>query len=368
VSRLAYASLSLLAYTYVGYPAVVAALSRLRPLDVERDDAFTPQVSVLIPVYNARSYVRAKLESLLAQTYPKDRLEIIVYSDGSTDGSDDEVATFADRGVVLIRATERHGKPTALNEMRKIARGEVYVLTDIRQVLSTNAVRELVSHLADERVGCVSGNLELVGGTGAGAYWRYENFIRSCEARYRGMVGVTGPLYAMRASDLPEVPRDVILDDMWIPLRLRLRGKRLLFAKDAVALDDAFEDDREKGRKVRTLAGNFQLFSMVPKLLSPFANPSFFETVSHKALRLAGPVLMAGALGGTLLGLGTTKSRTERKVLRVLLVGQGLFGLLALAGKRAGKMGQLARTFVVLNSAAVEGFVRFARQKQEVTW
>ncbi len=378
MSRLAYASLSLLAYTYVGYPAIVAALSRLRPMDVERDDAWTPTVSVLIPVYNAKRYVRPKLESLLRQTYPKDKLQILVYSDGSTDGSDEEVEAFVDEleardpasagRVALVRAAERKGKPTALNAMRERATGEVLVLTDIRQVLSDNAVRELVSLLADPRVGTVSGNLELVGGTGAGAYWRYENFIRACEARYRGMVGVTGPLYAIRARDLPEVPTEIILDDMWIPLRLRLEGKRLLFAKDAVALDDAFDDDREKGRKVRTLAGNFQLFSMVPELLSPLANPSFFETFSHKLLRLAGPALMAGAVGGTIVGLATSKSRVERGVLGVALAGQGAFALLAIAGKRAGKLGQLARTFVVLNGAAVEGFVRFVRQKQEVTW
>lgn len=368
MSRLAYASLSLLAYTYAGYPALVASLARLRPLTVDRDPGFRPKVSVLIPVYNAARYVAPKLESLLRQTYPQELLEILVYSDGATDGSDAEVEKFADRGVKLVRAEARKGKPTALNTLRKIATGEVFVLTDIRQILSANAVADLVSHLADESVGTVSGNLVLEGATGAGFYWKYENFIRSCEARFRGMVGVTGPLYAIRACDLPEVPDDLILDDMYIPLRLRLRGKRLLFCEEAIATDDAFEDDREKGRKVRTLAGNFQLLSKMPELLSPLANPSYFETISHKVLRLAGPVLMAGAVVGAAGGFVTSRSASQRTAMGALLLGEALFAGLALAGPRAGKLGQLARTFVVLNTAAVEGFVRFVKDKQEVTW
>ena len=368
MSRLAYASLSLLAYTYAGYPALVAGLARLRPLTVDKDETFRPKVSVLIPVHNAARYVAPKLESLLRQTYPRELVEILVYSDGATDGSDLEVERFADKGVTLVRAETRKGKPTALNAMRKIATGEVLVLTDIRQVLSDNAIAELVSYLADESVGCVSGNLVLEGATGAGFYWRYENFIRASEARFRGMVGVTGPLYALRARDLPEVPEDLLLDDMYIPLKLRMTGKRLVFSEKAVAVDDAFEDDREKGRKVRTLAGNFQLLSKMPELLSPLANPSFFEMTSHKVLRLAGPVFMAGAVVGAAAGFVTAKSGPQRAAMGALLLGEALFAGLAMAGGRAGKLGQLARTFVVLNTAAVEGFVRFVKDKQEVTW
>lgn len=369
VSRLAYASVALLGYTYVGYPAVVAVLSALRPMTTTRDVGFTPKVSVLIPVYNAKAYVGAKLESLVAQTYPADRLEVLVYSDASDDGSDDVVREFADRGVRLLRGDRRRGKPSALNAMRREATGDVFVLTDIRQVLSANAIRSLVDHLADPTVGTVSGNLELVGGTGAGAYWRYENFIRSCEARFRGMVGVTGPLYAIRAEDFPDdIPEDLILDDMFIPLRLRLQGKRLVFEKDAVALDDAFDDDREKGRKVRTLAGNFQLFAKMPQLLSPVANPSFFETFSHKLLRLAGPPLMAGAVAGTVHGLLTSTDGGARARLKILLAGEIGFAVLAALGPRAGKVGQLARTFTMMNTAAVQGFVRFVRDQQKVTW
>lgn len=368
MSRLALGSLSLLAYTYVGYPALVTALSKTRGKEHPKDLSYEPKVSVLIPCYNAKSYVRPKLESLVGQDYPKDKLEVLVYSDASTDGSDDEIRTYADRGVTLVRGETRKGKPTALNVLRPRATGEILVLTDIRQPLTPNAIRDLVAHFADPDVGCVSGNLELVGGTGAGFYWKYENFIRKQEARFRGMVGVTGPLYAIRAEDLGEVPTDVILDDMFIPLQLRLKGKKLLLEEAAVALDDAFEDEREKGRKVRTLAGNFQLFEKLPALLSPVKNPIFLETFSHKLLRLAGPVLLGTLAAGTIHGALFGKTFLERAAMRALLAGEVGFVVLAALGPKAGSAGRLARTFVVLNTAAVEGFLRYVRGRQEVTW
>lgn len=369
MSALALSSLALLGYTYVGYPLTVAALSKISPMKVRKDQSFAPRVSVLMTVYNAKAHIRAKLESIFAQSYPSEKLEILVYSDASTDGSDEEVLAFADRGVRLVRGDVRRGKPTGLNALRPLATGEVFVMTDVRQLLSPNAVYELVQHLADDRVGCVSGNLVLSGATGAGFYWKYEKFIRTSEANFRGMVGVTGSLYAIRAVDFPEhIPPDLILDDMWIPLRLVLDGKVLTFEEHAVATEEAFEDDREQGRKIRTLAGNFQLFTSMPKLLSPFLNPSFFETTSHKVLRLAGPWLMAGTLAGSLHRFIWPRHPLERGAMGVLLVGQGAFAGLALLGPRAGKVGKLARTFFVLNAAAVQGLAKFASGEQKVTW
>jgi hypothetical protein len=222
--------------------------------------------------------------------------------------------------------------------------------------------------MADVSVGCVSGNLEMTGSTGAGAYWTYEKLIRKFEARFRGTVGVSGALYAIRRSDLGRVPEDIVLDDMWIPFVLRLQGKKILFEEDAVALDEACEDEREKSRKVRTLAGNYQLYARMPKILSPAHNPSFFETFSHKLLRLAGPLFLSGVAVGTLHGLLTETRSATRKKLWCLAAGSAAFAGLAMLGDRAGKLGRLARTFAVMNEAAFLGFLRFVDKSQEVTW
>ncbi len=370
---LAWVSLALLAYTYVGYPVAIAALARVWPHRTRRDPEATPTVTAIIPVYDAAEFVGPKLDSLLGQDYPADALEILLYSDGSTDDSEARIAAYAARDprVRLIRSDRRRGKPTGVNQMRREARGEVLLMTDVRQPLAPGSVRALVAALADPEVGCASGNLVLTGSHGAGVYWRYENWIRRSEGRFRSMVGVTGPIYAIRAADMTDLPADLILDDMWVPMRLRLGGRRTVMCEDAVAYDQSFADEREFGRKARTLAGNYQLFARLPRLLVPFFNPSWFETFSHKLLRLVCPwALLCLAATTTAIAVAPPAGVGEATVLaaRVLVAGQAGFYLAALVGGRVGPIGRLARTFVVLNAAAVVGLGRFVAGRQKVTW
>ncbi len=364
-------ALSALFYTYFGYAILIGLLARLFPLRTTTDPSFTPLVSALIPVYNAASYLPAKLDSLLALDWPADKLEIFIYSDGATDETEAITEDYARRDprVHLVRGGARAGKPTAVNRMLELARGEVLLMTDVRQPLEPGCLRALVRRLAPPEVACVSGNLTLPTSAGAGVYWRYENWLREKEASFRSMLGVTGPIYVVRKADLPGLPADTILDDMWIPLRLRLAGRRLLFAKDAIAHDQAFDDEREFGRKVRTLAGQYQLLGLLPRLLLPFVNPSWFEFWSHKLMRLVGPWALAISFVALPLawwqGGGLAQGVTLPAAATVAQLG---FYLLALAGPRLGKLGAVARTFVVLNAAAVVGLWRHLRGAQRVTW
>jgi cellulose synthase/poly-beta-1,6-N-acetylglucosamine synthase-like glycosyltransferase len=367
------AALAVLVYTYAGYPILIALAARFFPLRLRVDRDYTPSISAIIPAHNAEEYVAAKLDSLLAQDYPRDHLEILVCSDGSTDGTDDILREYAGKHdrVRPLRAEQRSGKPNAVNLMRRAASGQVLLMTDIRQPLSLGALRALVAPLADPNVGCASGNLILKGRSGASFYWRYENWIRRSEGNFRSMVGVTGPIYAIRAEEMEDLPADIILDDMWIPMRLRLDGRRIVFVEEAEAFDQAFPDQRELGRKVRTLAGNYQLFARLPRLLLPFINPSWFETFSHKLLRLLSPwaliALFVGSLFTVIFPVELPGERV-RWALRALLAGQLLFYLGALIGPRGGRLAGLARTFVVLNYAALAGLWRFLRGAQKITW
>jgi len=211
----------------------------------------------------------------------------------------------------------------------------------------------------------VTGNLVLRGEAGSGVYWRYENWIRRQEARYRSVVGMTGPIAALRKSDLDLLPPDLILDDIWIPMRLRLRGRRVLFSEEAVAYDQAFDDAREFDRKVRTLAGNYQIFARMPALLSPRANPSWFETVSHKVMRLVCPWALVALFAVSCAGL--TASRGTM-VWRMLIALQLVLYGAALVGRRAGRLAGVARTFLVLHAAALVGLWRFVTGQQKITW
>lgn len=367
-----WAALAVLLYTYGGYPILVALAARLFPMRLSPDPAWQPLVTAIIPAHNAQDHVDAKIDSLLGQDYPADRLEILVCSDGSTDATDQRLHRRAerDRRIRPLRVESRSGKPNAVNLMRRAARGEVLLMTDIRQPLSPGALRALVLELSDPSVACASGNLILAGETGAGVYWRYENWIRRSEGRFRSMVGVTGPLYAIRAADMGDLPGDIILDDMWVPMTLRLARRRIVFVEAAQAFDAAFADERELGRKIRTLAGNYQLFARLPRLLVPFLNPSWFETFSHKLMRLVSPwALIALAFGsvGALVAPGIP-SGTPSWLLWALVGGQALFYAGAAIGRRGGRLTGVARTFVVLNYAALAGLWRFIRGSQKVTW
>lgn len=371
-AAVALAALALVVYTYAGYPVAVAVWSRIAPRKILPDSGnYEPTVSICISVYNGAAFVGAKLESLQALDYPREKLEILVFSDGSNDATEALVREFAqaDPRISLLSSKERKGKPAAVNRLREAATGEVLVMTDIRQPLSADSVRELVRPLQDPTIGCVSGMLVLAGNTGAGAYWRYEKAIRGSESRLGWMVGVSGSLYAVRKVDLAELPDDVLLDDMFVPLSVARSRKSIVLSPRAEAYDDACDDDREFSRKVRTLAGNYQLVAKLPWLLLPGKNPVWFAIVSHKLLRLVCPwALLALFLASAPLAFDRSLPPGWHAFFQALFLGQLGFYALAALGPIAGKLGSLARTFVVLNAAALVGLWRFMRGTQAVTW
>jgi biofilm PGA synthesis N-glycosyltransferase PgaC len=325
-------------------------------------------VSICLPVHDGAAFLRAKVASLLAQDYPASKVEILIYCDGCTDETEAiarELAATATNGqrIRVLADERRRGKPTSINTVLAAASGELLLLNDVRQPLSDTALGALAAALADPSVGCATGSLVLAGGAGSGVYWRYEHWIRRQESRFRGVVGMTGCIAMVRRAELAPLPADIILDDVWIPMQLALTGKRVAFVAEAEAHDDAFEDDREFKRKVRTLAGNYQLFARMPALLVPFRNPIWFETVSHKVLRLAAPWLMLALLALSLWGAAGGSGPLQALVAAQM----GGYGAAAL-GRRAGKLGAVARTFVVLNAAALVGLWRHLTGGQRVAW
>ncbi|HVV50910.1 MAG TPA: glycosyltransferase [Polyangia bacterium] len=371
VAAFLWAAAALLAYTYFGYPALIGACARLRPR--RRRGALggeLPVVTAVLPVFDGAALLPAKIESLLAQDYPADRLEILVYCDGCGDDSEAvaralAAAPAAGGRIRVFAEPARRGKPTALNRLFPEARGELVLLGDVRQPLSANAVRALAAALADPDVGCATGRLVLTGGEGSGVYWRYEEWIRWQESCFRGVVGMTGAIAMMRRRDFAPLPEGLVLDDVWMPMRLVLEGRRVEVVREAEARDTAFADEREFGRKVRTLAGNFQLFALLPALLLPRRNPIWLETFSHKVLRLIAPWLMVALAAAS---AWVAFSGAGGLAARGLFWAQAAFYLAALAGARAGRLAGVARTFVVLNAAAVVGLWRHLTGRQRITW
>jgi poly-beta-1,6-N-acetyl-D-glucosamine synthase len=371
---LLWGSALLLAYVYVGYPAVIwtwAALAS-RP---GRRTAEEPSVTVLIVAHNEAAHIAAKLDNVLALDYPHDRLEIVLASDGSTDATVELARVWEPAGVSVIAFEARRGKPAVLNDLVPKAHGEIVLLADARQRFAPGVIRALVERFGDPRVGAVSGELVLTSGPegtavghGVGFYWRYEKFIRRSESAVDSTVGATGALYAIRRDLFEPIAGDTILDDVLIPLRITRRGYRVLFEPVACAWDRAAAKAREEfARKVRTLAGNFQLFARERWLLDPRQNRLWLQAVSHKGLRLLTPLLHGAALAANVALAGSPAYRW-------LLLAQATFYAAALGGYASRnsrtRTPLLSVPYVIclLNCATVIGFLRFATGRQRVTW
>lgn len=290
-------SLAAVVYVYVGYPLLAALWSRLVRRPVERG-AWEPSVSVVIAAHNERGTIGAKIDNCRRLDYPADKLEVVVSLDGPTDGTD-RVARASAAGAgcaVRVVGSARHeGKAAALNRAVAAARGEVLVFCDARQRVEPGAIRELVADLADPSVGAVTGELVLLdedghqATDGVGLYWRYEKALRSMESRIHSTVGATGALYAVRRELFRPIPDRAILDDVIVPMGAVLAGKRTIYEPRARVFDRVSPPELEFRRKVRTLAGNFQLLALCPELLVPGRNPVFVQLVSHKLGRLLAP-------------------------------------------------------------------------------
>lgn len=368
-----WASLVLLVYSQFGYPVLIAAAARLRHRPW-RTGRRPPAVSVVVVAHDEGSRIDGRLQNLLSLDYPPDCLEVIVASDGSADDTAARARRYP--GVEVREFPGRRGKPSVLNDVVPTCRGEIVVLADARQRFGVSALRALTAPFADPSVGAVTGVLlvetadEGAAGAGVGLYWRIETNVRKSESQIDSVVGATGAIYAIRRRLFAPIPADTILDDVLIPLRITRRGYRVVLAPEAHAFDrSASSDAAEFRRKVRTIAGNFQLFARERWLLSPWANRLWVQTISHKLLRLSIPALLIAAFAANV----ALAVRGEGLYIACLL-GQVSFYVMALLGHRfgtvsvAGKPLAGAYAICLLAGATVVGLVRFVAGTQSATW
>ena len=321
MTLLFWAAAFVVGYVYVGYPALLALWSRLagRPPRAGGVDAprSWPSISIIIAARNEAGRLPARLANLLELPYPGPR-EIIVVSDGSTDGTRDALSGFTD--VRLIELPPG-GKPAALNAGVAAAAGDVLVFADARQRFSADALRALVRNFDDPVVGGVTGELILDSesrpgaaagepsastiGEGVGLYWKYEKWMRQRESVIWSTLGATGAIYALRRRLWQPLPPETLLDDVLAPMRAVLGGHRIVFEDGAQAFDRTSPDAAaEARRKTRTLAGNYQILFQEPRLLLPIANPVWLQYLSHKVGRLVVPwALMVLVVASAVLAL-----------------------------------------------------------------
>lgn len=361
-----WSSLGLVGYTYAGYPALMFSLSKLRPRPVQQAP-IEPTISVVMAVHNGELHLKNKLENLLGLEYPREKVQVIVVSDGSTDRTGAIAREYASRRVELVELPHG-GKPAALNAGVHHARGEIVVFCDVRQRISGDALRRTVEFFADPQVGAMAGELFIESEQGPGAYWAYEKMIRTAEGKVDSVVGGSGCYLAIRRHLYQEIPSDSLLDDVYTPMQIVLQGYRVLHRPEVQVYDQEATISGEFSRKARTLAGNFQLLRQLPELLDPRRNRILFQFVSHKLLRLACPYALVALFASNVVLVVTLAPGWPLYV--VTLAGQlTAYGLAikgALQGEKAGKLARISHTFVTLNAAAVEGLLRYL--KGDLQW
>lgn len=356
-------SLIAILYTYAGYPLAMWIFARLRPR-LWHADPITPSVSIVLAVHNGAALLTRKIQHLLGLDYPNIQ-QIIIVSDGSTDGTEELLAEQRDRRLRPILLKEHGGKAVAVNAGVAAATGDVILFVDIRPEIACGAIQQLVGNFADPEVGCVTGRLILhraghdaASSAVGGLYWRYEQWIRKCEAICDSPVGVYGGFYAVRRELALPQPAGIILDDMFQPLSIIRQGYRSVLDADACVHDMWPKNvGGEFHRKVRTLAGNFQLVQLAPWTLTP-QNRVFLQFVSHKLLRLAAPYFL-------LLLLISTLALSQGSLAYAALAAVQIFGLVLAAislhfsipGLR--RIAAPASAMLMLNAAAVVGLCKF---------
>lgn len=364
--------LGLLAYVYAGYPLCVFALARLFPARTLRGEP-TPLVSVIVSAYNEERHLAAKLAGLLRLDYPPDRLEIIVGSDGSTDATNDIARGFAPQGVRLLAFERNRGKTAVQNDCVRQAAGEVLVFMDAASFNPPEALKALVAKFADPCVGAVAGRIvyressgHLVG-QGQTTYWSYEDFLKRQESRLGSLIGVDGPLYAVRSELYVPLGTEVITD-LITPLLVSAAGYRVVYEPAAIAYEEATATSGQEFRtRRRVVARGILGLLRHPDLLNPLRHPLLaFQIVSHKVLRWLAGVFFAG------LVLASCALRDQLFYGAVFYVLLG-FCLLALTGWLAprGRCAWLCLIpyyFLLVNVSAVCGLGDTLLGKHFVSW
>lgn len=376
-------ALLVVVYAYAGYGVVVYCLVRIArllrpsvPHPVVAAEA--PEVTLVVPAWNEAAWIGAKIANCLELDYPRDRLKILVVTDGSTDDTAEIARRFA--GVEVLERRERVGKAAAINRAMEWVTSPIVVLSDANTMLNCEAVRELVRHYADASVGAVAGEKRIrrrdsAAAAGEGFYWRYESRLKRLDSELWTVVGAAGELLSYRRELFTPLEEDAVQDDFLLSLRIAARGYRVVYESRAYATEEASMTIAEElTRRIRIAAGGWQSMVRLRSLLDPRRHPLLtFQYVSHRVLRWSVvPVLLLLLL--PVNAVLATGSGPLAPLYRVLLAGQLAFYAFALAGYLCDRRGLRLRALVppyylvVTNYAVLRGLGRFLAGRQPATW
>ncbi|MBC7381728.1 MAG: glycosyltransferase family 2 protein [Bacteroidia bacterium] len=372
--------ISIVVYSYIGYGILLYVMVKIKKAfsSVKLfDPLFEPEVTLVVPCFNEADYIEEKIKNSLALEYPKDKLKLIFISDGSNDDTYNRVKMHT--SVLALHEDARNGKAAAMNRAMAYVKTPIVVFCDANTDLNPEAIREMVKHYADPKVGAVTGekriitkNKENASGAGEGIYWKYESFLKQLDSDFFTIVGAAGELMSYRTELYKELPKDSLLDDLMQSMQIATDGYRVIYEKNAWAAETASANvEEELKRKVRIAAGAFQSMSRLPGAFNLFSNFRVaFLFISHRVLRwtLAPLSLLILFLINIVLMFNVGGIYT------MLLIGQVVFYGMALLGwYLANKQIKVKALFVpyyffIMNLCMYLGLIRFLRGKQSANW
>lgn len=366
-----WSSIVFLAYTFAGYPLLLAFVSLFHRRRTQRQD-IVPTVTLIVPAHNEAKIIKSKIENCLQLDYPREKLEMIVASDASQDETNDIVRAFAGRGVRLLETQERKGKHYVQMLARDSSVGEILVFTDAGVQLPPDSIHRIVSNFADPSVGCVSSEDEVVGqskGQGEGVYVRVEMWLRRLEAEVGSLVGNSGSFFAARREvcDMPWHPSQS--SDFFLALHAIERGQRAVVDQSCRAQYGLVRSEKaEFRRKVRTIVHGIDVLFLHLKLMNPFRYgfPAW-QIVSHKLFRWLVPFAMLFLLVSNAM---LYRSNSFYAVLFALQLAAYGGGLLAMAMRQVAKFKpfKLVAFLLMANAATITAWLEFCAGERYAAW
>lgn len=285
-------SLGVVLYVYLGYPCILFLIGIFKKSYADKkissNNDFLPNVSLLIVAYNEEKNIENKLKNSLALDYPKNKLEIIIISDASTDNTEKIVKSYEGKGIKLFAIKERGGKTSALNSVFPEIKTDIIIFSDANSVYDRNAIKKLTSRFEDKNVGCVCGNLKLTNvdetgvSKGEGLYWKYENVIKKLESQQGSLLMGAGTIYAIRRELYQSVDID-LADDFTMPLSILAKGYKVIYEEDAIAYEKTYTILKEEFNRKRRIAARDSLaYTRIFYKLPVFV---LWQLTSHKFLR-----------------------------------------------------------------------------------
>jgi biofilm PGA synthesis N-glycosyltransferase PgaC len=373
-------------YTYFGYPILITILAKSHPPS-PLYDARSLFVTLLIAAYNEEIVIEEKIKNCLAIDYPKDRFQILIVTDGSSDQTPELVKKYTREGVELLHQPERRGKMAAINRAMPFVRGEVVVFSDANNYYRSDTIKKLLAPFGNPEIGAASGAKVIDEGDGnlgasEGLYWKYESFIKKQESRLGSCTSASGEILAIRKNAYVSPPDKIVNDDFYLAMQVIRQGYRFVYVPDAKSVERvSLTAKDEVKRRTRIIAGRYQAISMANKLL-PFNRPLLvWQIVSHKFLRPLVPFFMIGAAIFNLIAVVFPPQTNSILYLgkpfsAIMLSLQGLFYLLAWIGSHS-KLSEQNKLVKLLylptfltnsNLAALKGFLQFLRGEQSHLW